>query len=359
MQLAYVRDKTPNAERRGFPRVVQPMLGLLLALISCGDDTPQPLDGELPTDQIQTDWIPMTVPTQAQLLGVWGRTSTEAYAVGWDGTILRWDGLEWRLETSSTTVPLTDVSGVGVDPDTGEGPGGPIFATGWNGAILRRNPDGTWTGAPKTTTTSADLAGIHLTGPDEGLAVGDTGTIVEWDGTTWIDVDFLVPSEFSGELIPPRTALAGVWSERGNRWYITGAGGSSFRSSNGTRSFQLLDTLESIPLRGVWGPSRNEVFTVGLEGIVLRFTNRWRRDGSDLPDTFMFGIWGQHGDDITAVGWNGTIARRREDTWTVERSGTSIDLRDVWVDAQTGFAIAVGARGTILTRTASATASLP
>jgi photosystem II stability/assembly factor-like uncharacterized protein len=293
------------------------------------------------------DWVALSVPTSAQLLGVWGRTSTEAYAVGWDGTALRWDGARWTEETTTATVPLTDVGGA---PE-----GGPVFAVGWDGTILARDPTtATWGPASRTATTSRDLFGVHLVAPDDGLLVGDAGAVLGWDGGAWSPVDFAVESELSGDLVRPRTALAGVWSADGRRWIMTGAGGQSFRSRNGVARFESLDTRESIPLRGVWGPDPGTTYTVGLEGIVLRLTNRWRRDGADLPDAFLFGIWGRSDDDITAVGWQGTLLRRFEGTWRTETAEREVDLRDVWVDDGTGRAFAVGARGTILTRTGTA-----
>lgn len=309
-------------------------------------------------DDAFPDWSPMPVPTEVQLLGVWGRTSSEAYAVGWDGTILRWDGFSWGLEsTAEVNVPLTDVAGTLLDPDQPEAPTITV-AVGWDGTVLSRNQDGTWSPAPQTVTTTASLSAVHLAAPDRGLAVGDAGTVLAWDGVAWTPADFAVPSEATQGLIRPTTALAGTWSEDGNRWVISGAGGASYRSAGVVSSFEILDTRESIPFRGVWG-SGAAIYTVGLEGVVLRLTNRWRRDSDGLPDVFMFGIWGRNDADITAVGWRGTIARRIDGEWQVEASGTEVDLRDVWVDAETGFALAVGPRGTILTRTSSVTMAPP
>ena len=291
-------------------------------------------------------WSRMAVPTDAQLLGVWGRTSSAAYAVGWNGTALAFDGERWRAETTTATVPLTEVAGAPEDPAV-------TFAVGWGGTILARTEAGVWAPAPRTSTTSADLFGVHLSAADLGFAVGDAGTVLVWDGLTWADADFAVTSELSGQLVRPRTALAGVFSANGRDWVVTGAGGASYRTPNRGASFEALDTRESVPLRGVWGPNAGTVYAVGLEGLVLRLTNRWRRDGDALPTRFLFGVWGRDGSDVTVVGWGGTTLRRFGGDWFVERSGSEVDLRDVWVDAPTGRAFAVGARGTILTRTST------
>lgn len=318
----------------------------LAAAWACGD-APAPVDPDAPEAPPPPEWSLMATPTEAQLLGVWGRTSSEAYAVGWDGTVLRWDGIEWLQETSTATVPLTDVAGP-PEPELG-----PVYAVGWGGVLLERQPDGRWIDAVRTTSTTRDLFGVHFLSETEGAAVGEAGTVLRWDGLSWVDVDFAVTSELSGELVQPRTTLSGVWGVN-ERWFFTGAGGSSYRSQR-LESFEALDTRESVPLRGVWGSGAGNVYCVGLDGLVLRLTNRWRRQSSDLPRNFLFGVWGRDADDLTVVGWRGTIGRWVLDEWRLERPERVVDLRDVWVDAPSGFALAVGARGTILTRTASVT----
>lgn len=316
-----------------------------LTLAACGSDVTPPPTPEGP-EVLPPDWELQATPGEVQLLGVWGRTSTDAFAVGWDGAVLRYDGA-WRRETSTATVPLTDVGG-SLEPE------GPIFAVGWGGTIVMRDAEGRWAPAPKTSTTTADLFGLHLSAPDLGYAVGDSGTVLRWDGLTWSDAAFFVTSELSGQPVAPRTALAGVYSADGRRWYFSGAGGGSFRSTDGGQTFEALDTRESVPLRGVWGPSGGSIYTVGLEGVVLRFDNRWRRENPNGSTRFLFGVWGASGSDVTVVGWSGTALRRFGGQWFTERTGTTVDLRDVWVDAETSRAFAVGARGTILTRTSTA-----
>lgn len=322
------------------------LTGALAAGLGCGEDiTPPPTDagpsGPAP------DWSVMATPGEQQLMGVWGRTSTEAYAVGWDGVALRYDGTAWRRETTTATAPLTEVSG---SPE----PGGPVLAVGWQGTLLIRDPSGAWTDAPRSSTTTADLFGVHLSSATLGFAVGDVGTLLRWDGERWSDVDFSVPSELSNQQVRPRTALAGIHSADGRRWLITGAGGASFVTPDAGGRFEALNTRVSVPLRGVWMSATGSAYAAGLSGTVLRFENRWRGESQRLTTRFLFGTWGASDADVTVVGWAGTALRRFEGEWYADRTGTGVDLRDVWVDRETGQAFAVGARGTILTRTSSA-----
>ncbi|MCK6546009.1 hypothetical protein L6R52_09080 [Myxococcota bacterium] len=299
------------------------------------------------------------LPTTEDLFGVWGRSRDDVWAVGWNGTIIHWDGVAWTKETTTATVTLQDVHGL--VRDEGPMPGDPIFAVGWGGTILRRSDDGTWAEevivddmGVVTTTVTQELFGVYVGAEDNALAVGARGRVIGWDGAAWTLVRFSVPGEFSGQPIEPLGVLKGVWSSSGERYYISGSGGAAYRSSGGFAAFEALDTRVNQPLRGVFGFPGGPVYTVGLDSLILRWTGEWRRvtdDGArELPNAFFFDVAGASPDDLTVVGWRGVIARYLNGTWTVEPSGTTVDLRALWIDPTTGTAFAVGASGTMLRR---------
>ncbi|WP_437537869.1 hypothetical protein WME79_19090 [Sorangium sp. So ce726] len=65
----------------------------------------------------------MEVPTSASLYGVWGSGSSDVFAVGSGGTLLRYDGISWMTLNSTTNLQLNAVWGqdriafvVGQDP---------------------------------------------------------------------------------------------------------------------------------------------------------------------------------------------------------------------------------------------------
>ncbi len=330
-----------------------------LGLAGCSDDVAGLDDDTLLDGAAPPVWSVETgVPTEADLLGIWGRAADDVYAVGWDGTIVHWDGTAWSLETTSSTVVLTAVHGIPAPPpmdppDPNPPPPGPIFASGWGGTILERI-DGNWQTVAPTSTHTEDLFDLFIGGEDSGLAVGDGGRVLEWDGTTWSKITMFVPGEFSGSLIEPKSTLQAVWSGNGRRYYIAGSGGVAYRSTGGTQNFEALDTRVFEPLRDLWGPATNDVFAVGLGTLILRYGGQWRRirnDGADeLPNTFLFGVSGTAGDDVTVVGWKGIVARYDGTAWFVEETGVESDLRGVWVDPVTEVAYAVGARGLIIRR---------
>lgn len=332
------------------------LVALPLAL-GCGEEDRTDLDAGPVEPVAPPVWtVEPGIPTNADLLAVWGRSLEEVYAVGWDGTVLRYDGAAWRVEATTSTVPLTAVHGRPLAEDAlPEDPAPPTMAVGWDGTVLARQSDATWAPAAKTSTAGEDLFGIFLGDDDSGLAVGDRGRVLGWDGMVWTEVPFTVPGEFSGEPIQPKGTLKGIWSGNGRRYYITGSGGASYRSANGYERFEALDTRVSDPLRGIWGTANDNVYAVGLDTLILRFSGQWRRQQGDdvdaLPRSFLFGIHGTSNADVTAVGWGGVAVRRVDGDWIEEDTGVETDLRAVWVDAETGVAFAVGASGMVLRRT--------
>ncbi len=110
----------------------------------------------------------------------------------------------------------------------------------------------------------------------------------------------------------------------------------------------------SEPLRDLWGVGNNDVFAVGLDSLILRYSGQWRRvrnnGAEELPSTFMFGVSGLNGNDVTIVGWRGVIARFDGESWFAEPSGVDKDLRGIWVDPVSEVAFAVGVSGLVIRR---------
>jgi hypothetical protein len=354
--------------------------GALLSLAACDQNTAD----DLPTPDAGAEeviiWFEEDVPLDTQYLAVWGRSHDDVWAVGWDESVLHFDGRRWSVEdvettlTSTAPLPITSVHGTAIpddapidDPDFDPGP---VFAVGWEGLILQRDADGVWRDAPKaagTATITEDLFGVFVFDAENAMAVGDTGTIWTWDGLEWSRPRFQVPGEFSGELIEPRGKLHAVWSGNGRAYFIVGSAGAAYRSRGDPTNFEAIDTRLSEPLRGVWGTANDDVYAVGLDTLVLRYTNQWRVDGDldDAPTTFLFGIHGRGRNDFLVVGWRG-VALRNDGEWRVEQTYTDADLRGVWMAPrvpafppedepdlpvlQLDRSFAVGTSGTILRR---------
>lgn len=302
------------------------------------------------------------VPTTEDLFAVWGRAVDDVWAVGWNSTIVHYDGFAWTKETTTSTIPLTDIHGrpKPADPAT---PPGAIFACGWGGTILQRDITGNWakvqlyggTGRP-TSTATQDLFSLYTAADDSAIAVGDQGRVLGWDGRRWSIIKFVVLGEISGRPISPLEVLKASFSRNPDRYWIVGSGGSTYRSSGVLSSFESVPTEVPDPLHGVWGSiGGGPLYAVGLGGLVLGFDNgQWRRirgeNDDSIPNVFLSDIDGLSGSDITVVGWRGIAVRFLNGQWYKEETGIVSDLRGVWVDPETGTAFAVGAHGTIIRR---------
>ncbi|MBX9856393.1 MAG: Ig-like domain-containing protein [Gemmatimonadaceae bacterium] len=73
-------------------------------------------------------WSAQSPGTAAVLTSVWGPSSTDVYATGASGTILRWNGSSWSAMSSGSSDLLWSVSGA----PSGSGGG---FAVGYNGTV--------------------------------------------------------------------------------------------------------------------------------------------------------------------------------------------------------------------------------
>jgi hypothetical protein len=338
---------------------------LALATSACGDDGGNG-SGILPECRQQPPlWFEESVPTDEALLGVWGRRSDDVFAVGWNGTILHYDGAEWTEEpvetTRTATLPLTTVGGVPLpndfDPMDPTFVPGPVWAAGWRGTILERSPEGVWVDAPRapgTATVTADLFSLAVDDEMEALVVGDTGTLFIWDGSAWDRQALRVRGTFSNEFIEPRGTLHGAWTRNGDTYFAVGSAGAAYRSRGGPMDWEIVDTTIPNPLRAVWGPNPNNVFAVGLDSLILRFDGgTWavvrNRGADELPVEFIQDIDGRNGNNLMIVGWRGFVARF-DGRWRVEEVPTDRDLRGVWMADDANVAFVVGADGTVLRR---------
>jgi len=152
-------------------------------------------------------WSALSSATSYPLVGVWGSSSSDVFAVGEHGAILHYDGSTWNAMSSGTSEHLYGVWG---------GSSSDVFAVGWWGTILHYDGS-TWSAMDSG--TSNDLYGVWGSSSSDIFAVGWHGTILHYDGSTW-------------------SAM-----------------------SCGT----------SNPLRGVWGSSSSDVFAAGWGGTILHY----------------------------------------------------------------------------------------
>ena len=111
--------------------------------------------------------------TIEHLHGVWGGSGTDVFAVGDNGTVIHYDGINWSAMAGGTTRNLMDVWGSS---------GTDIFAVGNMGTIL--NYDGiTWSDMGQD--SKEQYRGVWSSSGSDVFVSGGSGSILHYNGSTW------------------------------------------------------------------------------------------------------------------------------------------------------------------------------
>lgn len=308
-----------------------------------------------------TTWTRDVFNFEAELLSV-SATSTEAWAVGDAGAMLRKDTNPWAPQSSGRTTALRGLSSA--DTKT-------AWATGANGAILRYSSD-TRAWAPVTLPGSPLMYSIAAVSANEAYAVGAGGAVFKWNGVSWGALNSGTGSD-----------LYAVCSGGAGTAVAVGQNGIALRINGTTVTSGSGGTASS--LRGVWCVGASDTFAVGDNGVVVRDSgtgfaafaqpgtassiggiwgtsagNFWLAAGADLYQysggytkhspgvTGMRAIWGGRADDVYAVGDKGAVLRWSGASWTRVDSGTPRDLYGVGGNSQ--YVWFAGDGGAILSR---------
>ncbi len=196
------------------------------------------------------------------LKGVWGSSATDVFAVGENGMILHYEGVEWTKMKSPTTEHLYGVWGS--SPTN-------VYAVGASGTILHYNGL-TWSADVESGTTEW-LRAIWGTGSNDIYSVGDSGTILYYDGVSW-----------SGMQSNSTAWLLGIWGTSGGNIYAVGGfydGVGGWFSPNswdggvilyydGTIWSEIKTDIDS-RLFSIWGSSESDIYTVGAQATILHY----------------------------------------------------------------------------------------
>ena len=213
-----------------------------------------------------------------------------------------------------------------------------VFAVGDSGTILHY--DGSAWSAMSSGTTN-DLAGVWGSSATDVFAVGAGGTILHYDGSAWSAMSSGTTND-----------LAGVWGSSATDVFAVGDGGTILHYDGSAWSAMTSGTTND--LVGVWGSSATDVFAVGLDGTILHYNgSAWSAMSSGTTNG-LEGVWGSSATDVFAVGGplygptsQGTILHYDGSAWSSMTSGTTNILYGVWGSSATDV-FAVGAGGTIL-----------
>ena len=267
-------------------------------------------------------WTEMSSGTSNALRGVWGNSSSDVFAVGDSGTILRYDSSAWTEMSSGTTIALQGVwSSSSSD----------VFAVGEYGTILHY--DGiAW--SSMVSSTASDLYGIWGSSSSDVFAVGNHGTILRYDGIVWSPMTSWTSND-----------LRGIWGNSTSDVFAVGGHGTILHYDGIAWSSMVSST--SNWLHSVWGSSSSDVFAVGDHSTILSYDGIvWSSMSSSTPASLR-GVWGSSSSDVFAVGENVTILHYDGIAWSYMVSGAIHDLKGLW--GHSSFDVfAVGTSGKVL-----------
>lgn len=189
-----------------------------------------------------------------------------------------------------------------------------VFAVGEGGTIIHY--DGTsWSQMPGATTQK--LYGVWGSAGDDVFASGADGTIIHYDGASWTTME-------SGTKVPLN---GGVWGSGKNDVFVSGEGGIILHYDG--ESWQPMTSGTTVSLGGgIWGTSGTDVLCAGAA--VLHYDGATWSSVPAVTAKFLSGIWGSSAHDIFAVGAGGTILHYDNASWTAMTSGSSGWLDGVW-----------------------------
>jgi len=315
-------------------------VGFLFVLMQCGS---------------AVDFVTLPSPTNRTLSSLYMVNENDGWAVGYSGTIIRWNGTDWRYSPSPVSSILSSVFMLGrdegwivggfgtilswdgsywapVDSPTGWGihsvsmvSSGDGWAVGYRGAILR------WDGESwrlELSPTWDSLNSIQMLDEDEGWAVGNKGTIVHWNGIEWSKV-----------ASPTTTNLFSVSMVTPSAGWAVGRAGTILRWDG--ESWNLVASPTANDLGSVHMVSEDDGWAVGGDGNPLHWDGaRWEL-ASSPTEKFVNCIFMLDADNGWAVGNEGTLLR-----WTGAAHGgritvdpPSIDFGAVPVDYPTQWNI--------------------
>jgi hypothetical protein len=211
-------------------------------------------------------WVRDEALTYQRLFDVWGSSASDVYAVGDSGSIIHWNGAEWsKVSTDHLCVEYYDY---------------------WNGWVYR----------------CPDFHGVWGTGPDDVWVVGETAGEWDEDGDNYYPSSLIV--HYDGQAWVPnryvRGIVEGVWGSAPND--VWAVGWSQIWHYDG-RGWTSLNVGWPLPhFDGVWGLSSKNVYAYHAGGVVHYDGVEWRPmpglPYSGNSEVRYSGVWGTAPDNL-------------------------------------------------------------
>ncbi|MEY3011312.1 MAG: hypothetical protein RIT45_47 [Pseudomonadota bacterium] len=266
--------------------------------------------------------------TEATFFDVWAADDSNAWAVGTDGAIARWDGEAWAMQTGSATRDILAMDGF---------PGKVALGVGQKGLAMSLAPGGVGDVQVGTQVDLVDVAvdGSAASGATTAVALTKSTLAYEFDGTVW------KPVSLGGAI-----GMTGVEPLGDGGWVAVG--GNKIYERTATSGWTAKSTSVLGVLTDVASLGGGVAFAVGSAGLLYkRSGGTWAPEGATLGLANFTAIDASSADEAWAVGDGGMAAHWNGKTWSGTNTGTGKNLTDVWSGGP-GVAWAVGLAGILL-----------
>ena len=209
------------------------------------------------------------------------------------------------------TLSPTDAYAVGCMPNEPDADGGISIILNYNG--------NEWRTVYLSSNTTQQLRGVWASSSSSVYIVGDQGTILHYDGSTWTTMTSSTTA-----------SLCGVWGSSDLDIFAVGGDGASGTILHYDGStWTTMTSNTTTGLNDVWGSAPNDVFAVGASGTILHYNGSTWTTMSSIGDV-LHGVWGFSYNNVFAVGGGGTILHYDGSTWKTMTSNTGDVIWDVW-----------------------------
>lgn len=217
-------------------------------------------------------WKTHTLPTTKPLTSIWGRSATDLWVGGNDGTIVHYNGTKWT-DQSPGGLPWIQINGFWGDA------GDAVWAVG-DGSTLLKKATATSGWVKVTSPLMGDLRGIWGFGGADIWIVGEQ-SVAWFNGALWTKVS--TPSGYG---------YFGIWGSSSTDLWVVGSGpsgGAALHYNGSTWTPASLSATK--PLMSISGPSSTNVWAVGGGGDLLFYDGKAWKTQSSGTTAGLLHIW--------------------------------------------------------------------